>query len=386
MTMKKIVFFLTLVALSGRFAVCPASAQIVTHSPDTVWVSDSYTTHFAFPTDIIYADLSNQRDVSAQVPQEAKDVLAVQANGPFRTTCNITTMESNGTMRSYILAYRRHPSSLVVDERHGVYHAAPDTVRLSDLYTSHMVFSGEILYAFSSDVEASAFASTIVKESGNVLALRARGDFSPDTFSITVLEADKTLHTYIVAYDKYPAEKVIDLQRGLFAADGTPVRHGSSADEGSARVVSRLRSSDAPQLTDVLALKRRLNHLAVSRGRVTVQCENVFSYSDVTYIVLSIVNRSGVSYEADRTAFVVGTAGRNRKKIVEETNVLPKASEGSLTVRPGATGRIVYSFDKLTITKGQRLDVCIYERDGRRDFVLVLSPDDVNLADPPFEK
>ncbi len=385
--MKRI-FVDIIMFLSAALPLC--AQRITTASPDTVWVSDRYTTHFAFPTDIIYADLSNQNDIFAQVPQEAKDILAVQAIGPFRSTCNITTMESNGTMRSYILAYRAHPSSLIVDERHGVYHARPDTLRLSDLYTSHMVFSSEILYAFSSDVEASAFASTIVKESGNVLALRAKEDFSGETFSITVLESDKTLHTFIVRYDRYPSEKVIDLQRGRTAADGSPIRRGGDAggnpDEGSARVVSLLRSSDAPQLADVVDLPRRLNHLAVSRGRVTVQCENVFSYSDVTYIVLSIVNRSGVSYEADRTAFVVGTAGRNRKKIVEETNVLPKASAGSLTVRPGATGRIAYSFDKLTITKGQRLDICVYERGGRRDFVLVLSPDDVNLADAPFEK
>jgi len=358
----------TLWALSALLMLCcqgRADAQGV----DTVYVSSMYTTHIHFPTDLVYADLSNKTDLDAIIVEKSKDVLAVKAKWPFGNTCNITAMESNGNLKSYILKYREHPDVLVIDEKHSRFSDRPDTVEISSLYTSHLVFSSELLYADLSDM--GGVSAMILPQSQNVLALKARMDFGAQTSSVSALESDGFLHTYILRYVEHPAQKVISKQReGV-----TPV--------GPSGVVSRLRNQDAPLLKDVLDYPQRLFHLATKHDRITVTMENIFSYSDITYVIMRIDNRSGVSYEADRTSFVIGSRTKNRNRIVEETNLVPKSGVGTLTVGPGRSSRMAFTFDKITLSQEQVIRVCVYELNGRRDFFLTISPEDVNLATRP---
>ena len=358
--------FLAIIATS-LFLRVPGNAQ--TQRVDTVYVSSMYTTHIHFPTDLIYADLSNKQDLDAMIVDKSKDVLAVKARWPFQSTCNITSMESNGNLRSYILKYREHPASLVVDEKHGVYNAVPDTVDISSLYTSHLVFTSELLYADLSDMDG--VAAMILPQSPNVLAIKARVNFGEQTSSVTALESDGFVHTYILRYREHPSEKVISKQR-----------EGPSMQPGG-QVVSKLRQQDAPLLKDVITYPQRIFHIATKQDRITVIVENIFTYSDITYITMRIDNRSGVSYEADRTSFVIGSRSKNRSRIVEETSLVPKSSVGSLTAAPQKRSRMAFSFDKITLSQEQVLRICVYEMNGRREFFLTLTPEDINLAVKP---
>lgn len=63
-----------------------------------------------------------------------------------------------------------------------------------------------------------------------------------------------------------------------------------------------------------------------------------------------------------------------------EKNLFPKGSYGPLTAKPGSVYRIVYSFDKVTLTKDQVLKVYLYETDGQRNLVMTLSARDINKA------
>lgn len=333
---------------------------------DTVWVSSRFTTHIMFPTDLIYADLSNKAAVDALLVGKSEDVLAVKARAPFSDPCNITAMESNGTLRTYILMYRDTPSTLVIDEKHGVYDAAPEYVYISRLYTSHMVFSSDISYVDLSDMQD--VTAAVVEKSPNVLAIKALDDFGARTSSVTVLEADGWLHTYVLRYGEHPEAKIMNMMR--------------KDPDGNRTAASRLRNQDAPLLKEVLGYPQQLFHIATRKERISVVCENIFSYSDITYIVLRIENGGGVSFEAGKTGFVIGSRHRG-KKIVEEAPLLVKNSVGSLTAAPGETSRMAFSFDKVTLSPNQVLRVCVYEENGRREFFLTLSNKDVNLAVRP---
>lgn len=334
---------------------------------DTVWVSSKYTTHILFPTDLIYADLSNKEDVDALNVGKSKDVLAIKARGPFTRPCNITAMESNGTIRTYTLLFSDRPETLIIDEKHGIYDAEPEDLFVSSLFTSHLVFSSELIYEDLSNLDY--VSAAVVEKSSNVLAIKANYDFGLETSSLSVLESDGYLHTYIIRYAEYPEKKIINFQKG-----------GTS---GNGQVVSLIRKQDAPELKTVLEYPQQLFHIATRKGGITVVCENIFSYSDITYLVIRIDNRAGVSFEADRTSFVIGSKNKGKKRITEETNLFPKNSVGTLTVAPGETSRIAYTFDKVTMSANQVLRVCIYELNGRREFFLTLSPEDVNLAVRP---
>ena len=63
-----------------------------------------------------------------------------------------------------------------------------------------------------------------------------------------------------------------------------------------------------------------------------------------------------------------------------ERNLYPLEKSGSLSTPPGSTSRIVYRFDKTTITKDQVLKVYLYETGGQRNLVLTLNHWDVNKA------
>jgi len=203
-------------ALAAMFLVAcnnensPEAKQVISICKpvvDTIYVSSLYTTHIYFPTDLVYADLSNKTDLDAMVVEKSKDVLAVKAKRPFDNTCNITVIESYGHLKSYIIKYREHPDVLVIDEENPWFFIRPDTVEISSLYTSHLVFSSALLYADLSDMEG--VSAMIIPQSQSVLALKARMDFGARTSSVSVLESDGFLHTYILRYVEHPAKKVI---------------------------------------------------------------------------------------------------------------------------------------------------------------------------------
>ena len=148
--------------------------------------------------------------------------------------------------------------------------------------------------------------------------------------------------------------------------------------------VGRLRSADAPVLSDILKLKQSLYHLASRRQRVTITVENLFSYSDILYMVIRLDNNSGVSYDSDGATFMLSTMGRNKTKPLNSEPVLPNAQLGSLTVPAGQSGRIAYSFDKISLAEDQQLEVSVSERTKARTQLIVLMPKDVNLAKKPF--
>lgn len=358
-------------AVDASSPVVAAAAPVIPDKLDTVFISNIYTTHLQFPTDIIYADLSNRMDIDAKIIENAKDVIAIQAKYPFRTTCNLTAMESNGTLRTYIIKFKASPASLLVDEKHHVYDQKPEIIKISSIYDSHMVYSTDIKHAHVSD--PSCVTSMVLQQSPNILAIKARTNFGQKTSSVTILESEGYIHTYIAEYEEHPSDLIMNFQEAPLGNRQT----------GQVQVASRLRHNDAPILSEVINYPQGLFHIATRKDKITVVCENVFSYSDITYITLRIENNSGVSFEADRTSFVIGSKSKRKKIIVEETNLIPKASLGTLTVAPGKKEKITYSFDKITLAQTQTLRVCVYEMNGRRDFFLTLSPRDINEASRP---
>ena len=112
---------LSLALLGG----CPAASG-ARGTADTLRVSEHFTTHLIFPTDIIYADLSNSSVVAAKILEQSRNMMALKAWNPFEAPLSVSALESNGAMHTYIVLYEEHPGSLVYDMRPG---AAPATGR-----------------------------------------------------------------------------------------------------------------------------------------------------------------------------------------------------------------------------------------------------------------
>lgn len=248
----------------------------------------------------------------------------------------------------------------------GVCFAQTDTLKISSAYTTHLIFSSDIVYAdLSSPVDVVA---KIIEQNRNLLAVKARGPFENST-SISALESNGTMHTFIVGYDPYPEQLVIDMRANRAAEQ-----------ESSHREVGRGSKADAPELSEMTKARQKLFHIGARKYGITLLCEEIVSYSDITFVLLSVRNRSSVSYNVTDGTFVMESKKKGKRAVSFEKGIQPKNRHGSLSAAPGETVKIAYSFDKLTLASDQVLKVYLYEEGGQRNLDLTLSAKDINHA------
>lgn len=266
--------------------------------------------------------------------------------------------------------------------------AQSDTLRVSARYTSHVIFSTDITYADKSD--AGSIAAKVVEQNKNMIALKARGPFT-EPCSVSALESNGRMWTFIVVYDDSPEKLIVDTRRketdvlddsgkqeeGKPKASGKKNRRKPS---GKERTASTWKSGDTPTLDEVSKMGRELYHIGTSGYGVSVLCENIYSYSDITYMVLSVDNTSGISYDVTDATFVIESRKRSKRTVAYDQTIFPRSRYGSLAAGPGQKGKIVYSFDKMTLSKEQVLKIYLYENGGQRNLVMTVSPSDINRA------
>lgn len=253
--------------------------------------------------------------------------------------------------------------------------ASVDTLRLSAAYTTHIIFATDVTYADLSN--SKVVAARVVEQNKNMLAVKARCEFQ-GSVSISALESNGTMHTWIVLYDPSPEELIIDTR-----ISEQPQYSQNLSRKDRERGVSRTGQSDAPILSEIINRSQGIYHLGASQYDITVLCENIFAYSDITYITLSLKNASGVSYDISDATFVVESKKKEKRTVIFDKTLFPRSRFGSLSAGPGEVARVAYSFDKMTLSKDQVLKVYLYESSGQRNLVLSIDTNDINKAARP---
>ncbi len=257
-----------------------------------------------------------------------------------------------------------------------------DTLRVSDLFTTHIIFNTDLIYADLSNSQV--MAAKILDQSKNMMALKARSPFGTP-LSVSALESNGAMHTFIVLFDEHPEDLVYDIREEAFhpeaaPQDGAPKEARPSRKKRSRESAGLYRKGDAPLLKDVVASPRQVFHISTREYGIEVACSNILSYSDITYMVFTLKNGSGVSYECADATFVVESRKRSRKSVVYDRNIFPKSRSGTVSCAPGKTTSIGYSMDKISLAKDQVLRVYFYEQGGQRELVLTISASDINRA------
>ena len=80
------------------------------------------------------------------------------------------------------------------------------------------------------------------------------------------------------------------------------------------------------------------------------------------------------------TSTSVESKRRTKRGLQYEKAVFPRQAYGLGVTAPDATGKMVFTFDKVSLTRGQVFRIYFYERGGARNFVLTLGMNDVNKA------
>lgn len=250
--------------------------------------------------------------------------------------------------------------------------AQTDTLKISTAYTTHIIFSTDITYADLSNNRI--VAAKIVEHNRNILAVKAKCPFE-ETTSISALEANGTMHTYIVGYEENPQSLIVDEREQATIA----------SKEGQMRTnVTSNRRSDAPTLSQMSSCLQALYHIGARKYGIMVLCENIISYSDMTYIVLSLENRSSVSYNITDATFVVESKKKSKRSVVFEQTLFPKNRFGTLSTEAGHKQIMVYSLNKQTLSENQVIKVYLYEEDGQRNLEMTIDTKDINKAENPL--
>jgi len=255
-----------------------------------------------------------------------------------------------------------------------------DTLRVSDLFTTHIIFGTDLIYADLSNSQSCV--GKILEQSKNMMALKARSPFSTP-LSVSALESNGTMHTFIVLFDENPPDLVYDIRQdgGPGAGETVPAtrRAGRRSPSGQAGLY---RKADAPLLKDVVEAPQALWHISAHQYDIEVVCTNILSYSDITYLVFSLKNSSGVSYECQDATFVIESRKRSGKSVVYDRNIFPKGRWGTASCAAKSITKIGYSMEKVSLARDQVLKVYFYEQGGQREIVLTIDPEDINRAKP----
>lgn len=251
--------------------------------------------------------------------------------------------------------------------------AGADTLFVSVSQTVHLRFASELKYV---NLGSRVLVAKMADGARDFLAVKAREPFDFCT-SLSCLESNGEMHTFVVAYAERPGRLEVDTRvaagGGLLAADA-PASAGISS---SAFSTDSLSSSS---LSSVAAMPQELYHIGTSEYGIRLLCENLFYKDDVLYLVVSLWNGSAVSYEMSTPRFAVESRRLGRRGLQYEKAVVPRASWGLGTVAPGADGRMVFTFDKIALVKGQVFRMYFYEKGGSRNMVFSLGVRDVNEA------
>ena len=240
-----------------------------------------------------------------------------------------------------------------------------DTVYISTMSTTHIRFSSELKYV---DLSNKVLSARIVEGSKDIVAVKAKEVFDFTT-TMSCLEAAGRLHTFIVAYEESPEVLIVDMRR-------SPVRP-EMTDMTKPRVTDLVQENLDEKVGVLDSLEREIYHIGDVAYDIKVLCENVIIKDDVTYIVLSVENGSAVSYSMSSPRFVIESKRKTKRGLVYEKQLFPKHTSGKSVTAPGTVSRMVFSFDKVTLVKGQVFRIYLYEDGGPRNFVLSFGVKDV---------
>lgn len=274
--------------------------------------------------------------------------------------------------------------------------AQSDTLRVSAHFTSHVIFSTDVTYADMSN--SRSIAAKVIEQNKNMIAVKAREPFT-EPCSISALESNGRMWTFVVVFDDSPSKLIVDTRERerIKARESQPELQDENVDKDKrngrkrerkvpakkrtdGQTASTWKTGDAPTLDEVSSLSREVFHIGTSGYGISVMCENLYSYSDITYMVLSVRNGSGISYSVADATFVIESRKQSKRTVSYDQTVFPRSRYGSLSAGPGENGKIVYSFDKMTLSKDQVLRIYLYEEGGQRNLVMTVSPSDINKA------
>ena len=255
---------------------------------------------------------------------------------------------------------------------------APDTLFISASQVVHLRFASELKYV---NLGSRDIVAKIVDGSKDFVAVKARAAFDGCT-SMSCLEVNGDMHTFRVAYRENPSRLEMDMRKEIlrFAQNDRGQNDRGQNDKGQNAWEQNDRGqNDCEKLEVFSGMEQELFHVRAKGYGIEVRCENILVKDDVLYFLITLRNSSAVSYELSSPRFAIENKRRAKRGLQYEKALFPKQVYGVGVVVPEAARKMVFSFDKMALTKGQVLKMYFYEKGGARNLTLTFSERDINL-------
>lgn len=103
--------------------------------------------------------------------------------------------------------------------------------------------------------------------------------------------------------------------------------------------------------------------------------KGVYSGTGKIYVLLEVDNRSNINYDIESAIFITAPVERNGKLIdTEEKTFSPIFSNQPESISKNTKKKLVYVFDKFTISGNKTLHFVLNEIDGERSLTLEIKP------------
>lgn len=299
------------------------------------------------------------------------------------------------------------------------------TVEIGKLSITHLVFASDLTYV--NVASPGIIAAKVVQSSKNILALQALDEF-PYTTTISALETNGTMHTFYIRYNSTPKNLMIDTRvaggqananvntqirpdqpasgNGQYAENpsggqGNPPasqepskgkkngsQNGDTAPKNGLNVTSGETSnfgrSNAPTIEEVMRKPRNLYHITDKCYGVEAEVINIYAYSDLLYVIISVNNKSDIGYQCNDAQFTVESRKVSSKGLATDKDKWAKSSYGTLSCPPNSKTKMGYTLPKFTLQKNEVFKIYVYEKEGNRNLYLVLDDKDINYAVSPL--
>lgn len=305
----------------GAFLLAIAARAQSSNLP-LIEIGELSTTHVLFTTDLTYVDISRQDVIVAKVVDASKNMLALKAKGEFGFVTTISALEANGTMHTFRVKYNPFPDNLVFDTR----------------------------VAYQEQVQSGSTVNTQVRPVND--------------------SGDKSAKISVQTRPQTPAIQAPITSSG----NGIVVTTSETSNFGKA---------DAPTLEEIMKMPQKIYHIGDKNFKIEAYCTNIYVYSDLIYLVITIFNNSDIGFEAGDAQFAIENIPSKKKNIQADKDVWAKSNYGSLSCPPQGMTQVGYTIPKFTLLKDECLKIYIYEKKGTRNLILTLYDEDINYAVSP---
>ena len=318
-----------------------ALAGLQAKAQQTIEIGLLTTTHVLFTSDLTYVDISSPDKIVAKVVDASKNMLAIKAKDEFAFTTTVSALEANGTMHTFYVKYNPNPAQLLIDTR--VQNQSNTAVVNTQIRPEEL----------SSGTQAGQGQQAVLPPSDGGAS---KGKKDKDRGSSRSSSSSSSSPTPVAP------------------ANGVTITGDQTSNFGRA---------NAPTLEEVMRKGQEIYHVTDKSYRLEAEVINVYAYSDLTYVVIRVVNNSDIGYEAGDAQFTVESR-KNSRQLTTDKSVWPKSSYGTLSCAPNSRTMVGYTLPKQTLQKNEVLKIYIYEKGGTRNLFLTLDDKDVNYAVSPI--